>query len=119
MNWRELERLALFRRALRLGLPYRCIAIELQCQLLHIAVLFSEAGIRPARFLFPVWEGFVPSAGIFCSQGGNDFPQMTGKAAAVPLSLNNTDFHHKDLYLLGGHRFWRVRSMADLGSKLA
>ena len=49
-----------------------------------LLLTFSDAGIRPARFLFPVWEGFVPSAGIFCSQGGNDFPQMTGKAAAVP-----------------------------------
>lgn len=81
--------------------------------------MFSDAGIRPARFLFPVWEGFVPSAGIFCSQGGNGFPQMTGKAAAVPLSLNITDSVTRTYIYWVATAIGVVRSMADLGSKLA
>ena len=76
--------------------------------------MFSDAGIRPARFLFPVWDCLVPSAGIFCSQGGNDFPQMTGKAAALPVAK------HKQILSARTHIYWVataigvVRSMADL-----
>ena len=41
--------LALFRRAWRLGLPYRSIAVELQCHLLHIALSCKHAGEPPRR----------------------------------------------------------------------
>ena len=74
--------LLLFRGGRVDGLSDRCIAVELQSQLLHIAVLFSIQG----------------SALFGISRQGKRQPS---------LSLNNTDFRHWDVFLyLGGHRYW-------------
>ena len=59
-----------------------------------------------AKILFPAWELFIPSVGIFCSQYGNNFHVMNEifsriialslhaytKLLEMPLNKGNIDF---------------------------